>query len=73
MAGDGERRKSMTVHIPGSTTLTGRPATILRLLRDASVIESDPLTDLDYEDIDKQAEWILRELARDSKITIKEE
>ena len=63
----------MTVHIPGSSTLTGRPATILRLLRDANVIESDPLTDLDYEDIDKQAEWILRELARDNKITIKEE
>ena len=63
----------MTVTIPGCTTLTGRPATILRLLRDADVVEADQLTAFDYEDIDKQAEWILNELARDNKITIKEE
>ena len=63
----------MTVHIPGFTTLTGRPASILRLLHDTNVIDADPLVAFDYEDINKQAEWILRELARDNKITIEEE
>jgi predicted nuclease with RNAse H fold len=63
----------MTVTVPGCTTLTGRPATILRLLRDANVIESGPLAALDCEDADKQADMVLRELARDSKITIEEE
>jgi len=63
----------MTITIPGCSTLAGRPATILRLLRDANMIEPDPLSDLDYDDVEKQAEWILRELARDNKITIKEE
>lgn len=63
----------MTVHVPGSTSLTGRPATILRLLREASVIESDPRLALDCEDINDRAEMILRELARDNKITIEEE
>lgn len=63
----------MTVRVPGSTSLTGRPATILRLLREANVIESDSLAAFDKEDINDQAEKILRELARDNKITIEEE
>lgn len=59
----------MTVHVPGNTTLTGRPATILRLLISTNVVEAT----FDYEGADNQAERILRELARDNKITIEEE
>ena len=63
----------MTVTIPGCTTLTGRPATILRLLRDTNVVEADPMAAHDCEDVNEHAERILRELARDNKITIEEE
>lgn len=63
----------MTVTIPGCTTLAGRPATILRLLRATRVIDVAPLTASDSEDINEEAERLLRELARDNKITIKEE
>lgn len=63
----------MTITIPGCSTLAGRPSTLLRLLRAAKVIDAEPLTASDTEDINDQAERLLRELARDNKITIKEE
>lgn len=63
----------MTITIPGCSTLTGRPVALLRLLRAARVTDSAPLAETDGVDINDQAEIVLRELARDNKITINEE
>lgn len=63
----------MIVNVPGCTRLTGRPATILRLLQDANVIDTEPFAALDNADNENQADRILRELARYNKITIEEE
>ena len=46
----------MTVHIPGFSTLTGKPVTILRLMREARFF-ADVQSDEEYIELMQQSAW----------------